>query len=63
MERPSRKLPTTIPNADDLNPEQRYHGVRTVASASIDATDCALLLEALGLDPTDGVIPPDEQPP
>ncbi|NKQ53646.1 hypothetical protein HFP15_12230 [Amycolatopsis sp. K13G38] len=35
--------------------EQRRRAVRAVASAAADAGDCALLLEALGLKPTEGV--------
>ncbi|HVV13002.1 hypothetical protein [Amycolatopsis sp.] len=35
--------------------DQRRRAVRAVASAAADADDCALLLEALGLRPTEGV--------
>lgn len=35
--------------------DQRRRAVRAVASAAADADDCALLLEALGLKPTEGV--------
>nr|WP_020498620.1 hypothetical protein [Sciscionella marina] len=33
---------------------ERYRAARTVAAGSIDAADCALLLELLGLEPKDG---------
>jgi hypothetical protein len=35
--------------------DQRRRAVRAVASAAADADDCVLLLEALGLKPTEGV--------
>lgn len=35
--------------------DQRRRAVRAVASAAADADDCALLLEALGLTPGEGV--------
>jgi hypothetical protein len=34
--------------------DQRRRAVRAVASAAADAVDCALLLDALGLKPTEG---------
>jgi inosine/xanthosine triphosphate pyrophosphatase family protein len=34
---------------------ERRAAVRAVASAALDADDCALLLEALGLKPGEGV--------
>jgi hypothetical protein len=34
---------------------QQHRAARLVASASIDATDCALLLAALGIHPADGL--------
>ncbi|MFD9890056.1 hypothetical protein ACFWY9_12005 [Amycolatopsis sp. NPDC059027] len=40
----------------ELSQEQRRRGVRTVASAALDAQDCALLLDILGLDAADGVV-------
>ncbi|MEV6823753.1 hypothetical protein [Amycolatopsis sp. NPDC051102] len=42
----------------DLTRDQRYHGARAVASAAIDAEDCALLLAVLGLEPVDGIAEP-----
>ncbi|MDQ7810936.1 hypothetical protein Q5425_45045 [Amycolatopsis sp. A133] len=48
----------------DLTRDQRYHGARVVASAAIDADDCALLLAVLGLEPADGITdPPPPAPP
>lgn len=35
--------------------DQRRRAVRAVASAAANADDCALLLDALGLKPTEGV--------
>jgi len=46
-------------DTEALSREQRYRGSRTVASASMDAADCALLLDALGLEPADGLARPD----
>jgi hypothetical protein len=37
-----------------IEPAERQHAVRMVASQAIDAADCRLLLEILGLDVTDG---------
>jgi hypothetical protein len=38
----------------DNPPEERAAAVRAVASNSVDAADCAELLEMLGLDPGEG---------
>lgn len=46
-----------------LSREQRYHGVRLVASVAHDAADCRQLLEALGLDPADGQSPAEDDQP
>ncbi len=35
--------------------EQRRRAVRAIASAASDVDDCALLLDALGLRPSEGV--------
>jgi hypothetical protein len=35
--------------------DQRRRAVRAVASAATDADDCALLLDALGLRPSEGL--------
>ncbi|GAA5166897.1 MULTISPECIES: hypothetical protein [Amycolatopsis] len=35
--------------------DQRRRAVRAVASAAADADDCALLLDALGLKPAEGL--------
>jgi hypothetical protein len=40
-----------------LSREQRYRGVRLVASVAEDAADCSQLLAALGLDASDGKPP------
>ncbi|MGH3519403.1 MAG: hypothetical protein ACRDQ7_18695 [Haloechinothrix sp.] len=46
-----------LSSAGDAEPtsEQRRRAVRTVASAAVDAEDCALLLDALGLKPEEGL--------
>jgi lysophospholipid acyltransferase (LPLAT)-like uncharacterized protein len=36
-----------------LSRHQQHQAARVVASASVDAEDCAQLLAALGLDPAD----------
>lgn len=43
--------------ADDsaMIAEQRRRAVRAIASAATDADDCALLLDALGLRPAEGL--------
>jgi len=41
----------SIDNPFGLSLDQEYQAVRVVASASTDATDCALLLAVLGLRP------------
>jgi hypothetical protein len=51
-----RAAPRPLPETGyELTRDQRYHGARVVASAAIDAEDCALLLAALGLEPADGI--------
>lgn len=45
-----------------LSREQRYRGVRLVASVAQDASDCSQLLAALGLDAADGKAPGDDEP-
>ncbi|WP_236791306.1 hypothetical protein [Amycolatopsis sp. GM8] len=51
--------PTTAPHdiLDDTPAvlDQRRRAVRAVASAAANADDCVLLLEALGLKPTEGM--------
>ncbi|WP_116041875.1 hypothetical protein [Amycolatopsis palatopharyngis] len=42
------------PASDEPGPEQRHRAVRAVASAAMDAQDCADLLAALGLSPEEG---------
>jgi len=46
-----------VASADDteLITAQRRRAVRAVASAARDAEDCALLLDALGLKPGEGL--------
>jgi hypothetical protein len=46
-----------------LSREQRYNGVRLVASVAHDAADCQELLDALGLDPADGRSPAEDDQP
>jgi hypothetical protein len=45
-----------------LSREQRYRGVRLVASVAHDAADCRQLLAALGLDAEDGKAPGEDEP-
>jgi hypothetical protein len=45
-----------------LSREQRYRGVRLVASVAHDAADCSQLLAALGLDAADGKAPGEDDP-
>jgi hypothetical protein len=45
-----------------LSREQRYRGVRLVASVAHDAADCSQLLAALGLDAEDGKAPGEDEP-
>ncbi|MFE0025065.1 hypothetical protein [Amycolatopsis sp. NPDC059021] len=40
----------------ELSQEQRRRGARMVASAALDAQDCALLLDILGLEAADGLV-------
>lgn len=51
------ETPGSGPDSDEsaLVAEQRRRAVRAIASAASDADDCALLLEALGLRPSEGV--------
>jgi len=51
------------PNPFPFTGDQRYLGARVVASAAIDAADCALLLAILGLDPADGLATGRAPPP
>ncbi|WP_020638915.1 hypothetical protein [Amycolatopsis balhimycina] len=53
MRRPA--APPLEQTGTELTRDQRYHGARVVASAAIDADDCALLLAVLGLEPADGI--------
>jgi hypothetical protein len=49
-----RRDPTygaTVENPFELSSDQERRAARVVASASADATDCALLLAVLGLHP------------
>jgi len=39
---------------DEPDADQRRRAVRAIASAAKDADDCAMLLEALGLEPEEG---------
>jgi len=51
------------PDPFPLTGDQRCLGARVVASAAIDAADCALLLAILGLDPADGLVTGRAPPP
>ncbi|SDU66046.1 hypothetical protein SAMN04489733_7862 [Amycolatopsis keratiniphila] len=55
VRRPVRSLDSVKANLYEVSQEQRYRGVRLVASAAKDVEDCALLLAVLGLDPADGL--------
>jgi hypothetical protein len=44
----------TVENPFELSSDQERRAARVVASASTDATDCALLLAVLGLHPPRG---------
>lgn len=46
---------TEAPDDSALIAEQRRRAVRAIASAAIDAEDCALLLDALGLRAAEGL--------
>ncbi|GAB3574999.1 hypothetical protein GCM10027445_36730 [Amycolatopsis endophytica] len=48
-------VPVTSAEDTELIAAQRRRAVRAVASASRSAEDCALLLEALGLKPSEGI--------
>ncbi|HET6500406.1 MAG TPA: hypothetical protein VFG87_06540 [Amycolatopsis sp.] len=43
------------PDDTELVAEQRRRAVRAIASAATDADDCATLLDALGLRPSEGL--------
>jgi hypothetical protein len=51
-----------VPDMVTLSREQRYRGVRLVASVAHDAADCRQLLAALGLDAEDGKAPGEDEP-
>ncbi|WP_298176731.1 hypothetical protein [Saccharomonospora sp.] len=51
---PSQNPRPALPYTEEPDPEQRRKAVRAVASAAVDAKDCAELLEALGLAPEEG---------
>ncbi|MDQ0380727.1 hypothetical protein [Amycolatopsis thermophila] len=50
-------VPVTSAEDTELIADQRRRAVRAVASAARSAEDCALLLDALGLKPGEGVTP------
>ncbi|ALG09947.1 hypothetical protein [Kibdelosporangium phytohabitans] len=60
MDRADNLHTAPVQNLSTLNREQRYRGVRTVASAAHDADDCAQLLDVLGLDAADGRSPSED---
>ncbi|CAM2982989.1 hypothetical protein SAXI111661_11885 [Saccharomonospora xinjiangensis] len=51
---PSQNPRPVLPYTEEPDPEQRRRAVRAVASAALDAEDCAELLDALGLAPEEG---------
>ncbi|EHK85654.1 hypothetical protein ACWGRK_01670 [Saccharomonospora azurea] len=51
---PSQNPRPVLPYTEEPDPEQRRRAVRAVASAAVDAEDCAELLDALGLHPEEG---------
>ncbi|MGH3858005.1 enoyl-CoA hydratase-related protein [Actinokineospora sp.] len=60
------ELPIILGPTGDNSPEQRRRAARTVAAATHDAADCALLLAMIGLTAADGLhvteIPADTRP-
>lgn len=52
-ELPAHGMPQ-VPDDPALIVEERRRATRAVAAASHDAADCALLLDALGLNPSEG---------
>ncbi|NIH79901.1 hypothetical protein FHX45_005376 [Amycolatopsis granulosa] len=50
-------VPVTSAEDTELVAAQRRRAVRAVASAAENAEDCALLLDALGLKPAEGMAP------
>ncbi|UQS25625.1 hypothetical protein L1857_23880 [Amycolatopsis thermalba] len=50
-------VPVTSAEDTEMIAAQRRRAVRAVASAAADAEDCALLLDALGLKPAEGITP------
>ncbi|MCP2252825.1 hypothetical protein LY13_001569 [Prauserella aidingensis] len=51
---PTQNPQPSLPRVDEPNDDQRRRAVRAIASAARDAEDCAMLLDALGLDPEEG---------
>ncbi|GAA3840356.1 MULTISPECIES: hypothetical protein [Amycolatopsis] len=50
-------VPVTSAEDTEMIAAQRRRAVRAVASAAANAEDCALLLDALGLKPAEGIAP------
>ncbi|MFO7193451.1 MULTISPECIES: hypothetical protein [Thermocrispum] len=49
------RLPAAVMRAEEaMTAEQRRRATRAVASLSADAQECAMLLEMLGLDASEG---------
>ncbi|MFF5986047.1 hypothetical protein [Prauserella flavalba] len=59
---PSQNPQPTLPRTEEPTAEQRRRAVRAIASAAADATECAELLEALGLSPEEGRGIPSQLP-
>ncbi len=51
---PTQNPQPSLPRTEEPDTEQRRRAVRAIASASRDAGDCAMLLDALGLAPEEG---------
>lgn len=51
---PTQNPQPSLPRVDEPDAAQRRRAVRAIASAARDAEDCALLLDALGLDAEEG---------
>ncbi|GAA1251919.1 hypothetical protein GCM10009676_43460 [Prauserella halophila] len=51
---PTQNPQPSLPRVNEPDAEQRRRAVRAIASAARDAEDCALLLDALGLDAEEG---------
>lgn len=49
------RVGTALEDDAETVAEQRARAVRAVAAVAVDASDCRMLLDALGLDPREGL--------